>query len=73
MDKRYDSCTLTDLARLAGLDLRTFNDRISQEDRLDMIRLGWMPHLRMLPPAVVYFLRGKFIDITPLVLPRFED
>jgi hypothetical protein len=69
MEKRYESCTLTDLAQLAGMDLRTFQKRISPTDLKQMVDLGWNPFERSLLPPVVRYLRDRFVDAPKLMNP----
>ncbi|MBO0951188.1 hypothetical protein [Fibrella forsythiae] len=64
MDNKYASCTLTDLAQLAGVDLRTLQDHIEKHHLLVMIELGWRPWNRKLMPPVVKYLRNELIDKT---------
>ncbi len=66
MDKRYESCTLTDLARLAGIDLRTLQKKITPDHQRRMIDLGWNAFERVLLPPVVHYVRERFIDIAPV-------
>ncbi len=64
MDKKFQSCTITDLAKLCGVEAVTFRSWLSDSDQIQMIRLGWKPILgqKKLPPSVVKYLRDKFIE-----------
>ncbi len=64
MEHIYQSCTLTDLARLAGTDLNTFQSWFEPADLKAMIDLGWSPFGRALKPPVVKYIRKKLIDKT---------
>ncbi len=64
MERKYESCTITDLAKLCGVEAVTFRSWLSDSDQIQMVQLGWKPILgqRKLPPTVVRYLREKFID-----------
>ncbi len=64
MERKYESCTITDLAKLCGVEAVTFRSWLSDSDQIQMVQLGWKPILgqRKLPPTVVRYLRDKFVD-----------
>jgi hypothetical protein len=68
MDKRYEACTLTDLAYNAGVDVRTLQNYLDAPHLIKMIELGWNPWRRKLMPRVVRYILTEIID-----KPTFND
>lgn len=56
------SCSIGNLADRCGVDRETFQDWLKEYDLIEMIKLGWNPFQRALPPTVVKYLTHRFID-----------
>jgi hypothetical protein len=52
-----------ELADCAGISLRTLH-RWCLPYRKELVRMGWQPKMKLLPPRIVAFLSDKFcIDV----------
>ncbi len=58
---RYRSCYLSELADVAGVDVRTFRKWFSQEDVDRMVSLGFRSGQRKLGPKVVEFVIENYL------------
>lgn len=62
-NKRYLPCTIGDIADSLNISLATIWSWITTEDLHAMIDLGYRPNQKKMQPAVVKFLREKFMDV----------
>ncbi|MFT4033210.1 MAG: hypothetical protein QM669_12375 [Siphonobacter sp.] len=58
---RFKSCYLSDLAKAAGVDVRTFWSWVTPEDREKVRELGHSETDRKLRPKVVAFLLNEYL------------
>jgi hypothetical protein len=57
----YRACFMSDLAKRAGVDVSTFKDWFTQDDKEELEKLGWQAKKRLLPPPVVKYITEKFL------------
>jgi hypothetical protein len=58
---KYRSCYLTDLAKRAGVETSTLQDWFTQDDWIELIKLGWRPQRRKLTVPVVKYIMDKYL------------
>jgi hypothetical protein len=49
----------SELAREAGVSVRTFN-RWCKPYHKELVKMGWKPRMKLLPPKIVAYLTDKF-------------
>lgn len=53
----FKSYTMTELAGKANVDLRTFRKFFTQQNYVDMIMLGWIPHDKKIHPKACKYVQ----------------
>ena len=61
IERSNKSCSLTDLAEMCDVDVKTFQSWITLEMKHEMLDLGWTTFTRKLPPTIVGYLRDKLV------------
>ena len=67
--------TMSQIAEEHGMTIRTFYGFFSQENYIDCIKLGWIPHRRTILPRVAKYVSEVVINKKPKlsVFPDLAD